>query len=867
MRSICAARSLPLLLLGAMVILLLASRSSAQAISRNLTADIPRLPLAQALEAFAQQTGMQVVYVSELAMRRVSTSAPAGLTAQAALTRMLIGTGLQFEFLNARTVRLLSIARSGSATSRPGSFAEGALPRPANWPAASLEEVVVSATKREEPLNAVPVSAAVLTATELDAAGVKDIGELAARIPGLEFDVGTQFGPGILSNLAIRGIRAFTGTAPAIGVYMDDVPIQSVHLTLSNPYPATFDLARVEVLRGPHGTLFGSNALGGAIRFIANVPDTTSSGSTVHQELSATQGGGASHEFAAAIGHPVVAGRLGARVSAWYRSDGGYIDRVSPFTGAVVDRQANRSAASAFRLALAFEASDVLKVTPSFTYQATQLRDTPIFFAYRQVPGTPGIASQRNDQLNGKLLRQPYQDRFIVDALKVEALLRGVEFTAVTAFYDRHASATVDETNGACLVFFQGCGNPLGMAYPSDYDQAVSTLLGVHQSAFTQELRLASPPGERRFSWLAGLFYSRSHNDRTHYTYLVTAPDDPGIYSTSYAANADIDGFAHLQLALSRRLRVGFGTRIGLRSGETTRYEAGFANTGAVAYAHNVGNWSSVPSAPRLEVTYQSNDDNYFYATVARASRSGGDNVAGVCNGKVVPAAYSADALWSYELGAKNTLINHHLQLDTSVFHVNWQGPQQHATDACGNSYTANAGLISSSGFELAADAVAGRFGLRLAVSYLDVHYAKTVLTTSGQVIAERGAVTVDAPEVPSPWSGALSVRYQWPLRPGLGAYLRADQLFSSRNPGPFVEDNPNAMNHVPGGVRADPATSRLNVQLGMLWAGLDLRLGVNNLLNSQPTLHLATDGAASSLFYGYTFRPRTFFLAATERF
>jgi iron complex outermembrane recepter protein len=861
------AKALPVIVLGAMLSLLIASDSLAQTIPRVLTAGIPPQPLAQALEAFAEQTATQVIYVSELATQRVSTGVAAGLTAQEALTRMLIGTGLQFEFLNDRAVRLLATGRTDSLAARRKPLAARASDKRANWLAPSLEEVVVTATKREESLNAVPVSAAVLTATELDAAGIKDIGELAARTPGLEFDVGTQFGPGILSNLAIRGIRAFTGTAPAVGVYMDDVPIQSVHLTLSNPYPATFDLARVEVLRGPHGTLFGSNALAGAIRFIANAPDTTSSSSSFHQELSATQDGGASQEYSTAIGRPIVAGRLGARVSGWYRSDGGYISRVNPFNGAVVDRQANRSSSNAFRLALAFEPTDQLRLTPSFSYQSTKLRDTPIFFVYLQVPDTPSVASQRNAHLNGKLLQQPYNDRFIVDSLKVEAQLRGVEFTAVTAFYDRHATATVDETNGACLVFFQGCGHSLGLAYPSSYDQAVSTLLGVHQSAITQELRLASAPGERRLSWLAGLFYSRSHNDRTHYTYLVTAPDDPGIYSTSYAANADIDGFAHLQWALSPRLKAGFGTRIGLRSGEITRYEAGFANSGAVPYSHDVGQWSSVPSSPRLEVSYQTDDNNYFYATIAKASRGGGVNAVAVCNGNAVPASHGADALWSYELGAKNTLLNHHLQLDSSVFHVNWKDPQQHATDACGNSYTANAGVISSSGVDLAAEVVAGRIGLRLGVSFLDVHYARTVLTTSGQVIAERGAVTVDTPEVPSPWSGALTARYQWPLRPGLSAYLRADHLFASHNPGPFVEDNPDSINYVPGGVRADPATNRLNVQLGVLWAGLDLRLGVTNVFNSQPTLHLATDGAGSSLFYGYSFRPRTFVLAATERF
>jgi outer membrane receptor protein involved in Fe transport len=858
---------LPVLLLIAIGALLSAPDCCAQSSSRTLTVGIPRQPLALALEAFAAQTDTQLVYVSELAAGRMSADAPAGLGAEQALGRMLRGTGLRFEFLNARTVRLLPGTRKAAPAPRPEGSLATAPGRAAAWPGPSMDEIVVTATKREEALRAVPLSATVLSATELDAAGVKDIGDLAARAPGLEFDVGTEFGPAILSNLAIRGIRAFTGTAPTIGLYMDDVPIQSVHLTLSNPYPSTFDLARIEVLRGPQGTLFGSNALGGAIRFIATAPDTTSSSGTAHAEWSATEGGGASHELAAAIGRPVVPGVLGARVSAWYRSDAGYVDRVNPLNGDVVERQSNRSSGSALRLALAFEPNDKFRVTPSISYQTTDLHDTPIYYVYLQAPNTPAIGAQVNNRQNGKLLRQPYSDRFIVEALKIEAQLRGVELTSVTGFYDRHATATVDETNAACLVFFQGCGNPQGLAYPSSYAQAVPTQLGVHQSALTQELRIASAPGERHLTWLVGLFYSRSHNNRSHYTYLVALPDQAAIYSTSYAANADIDGFAHLELALTKRLKLGLGTRSGRRSGETSSFEAGFANTGATPFTHSVGPWSSVPSAPRLELSYQPDGSNFFYAAIAKANRGGAPNAPAVCGGASVPASYRPDDLLSYELGSKNALFDQRLQIDASVFHVHWKDPQQHGVDACGNAYIANAGLISSSGFDLAAEFEVGRLGLRLAASYLDVHYAQTVLSASGQVIAERGAVTIGTPEVPSPWSGTVAARYQWPLVLGGSTYLRVDDQFASHNAGPFVEDNPNAINYFPGGVRADPATNRLNLQVGLLRKGLDLRLVVDNVLNSQPTLHISTDGPGSSLFYGYTFRPRTVLLAATQRF
>ncbi len=862
----CAAAVLRSFLAGVIGTFLLASTCPAQSVAGALTSGIPSLPLAQALRAFAAQTSVQVVYVSELAAGRLSKEVAAGLATTEALTRMLEGTGLRFEFLNSRTVKLLAMDRAAEPARRLRRSTGEANANPPIWPE-PLEEIMVTATLRQESLSAVPISAYVLSAAEIDAAGIKDISEIASRVPGLDFGVGAEFGPGILSNLTVRGVSADTGNAPTIAVYMDDVPVQAVHANLSNPYPVTFDLARVEVLRGPQGTLFGSNAQGGAIRFITQAPSATSDSGLYHAEVSASDQGGMSVEAGAALGQAIVPGRLGVRVSASFRSDGGYIDRVDPFNGAIVDRNANDSTAAALRLGLVFQPTDALRLTPSFTYQSTHLHDTPIFYVYLQVPGMPSVPGNGGVFQNEKLLRQPYDDHFAIESLKLEQELGGAEFTAIAAFYDRTAAATVDETNAACLEFFQGCGNPLGPAYPSSYSQAVPTLLGVHQSALSAELRLASARVDSRLSWLAGLFYSRSHENRTRDTYLIADPGNPGIYSAGYAFNTALDGFGHLQLELTRRWKLALGTRFGWRGVDYSDFEAGFANTGAAPYTHIVQGLTAIPPAPRLDVSYQADDHKFYYLTIAKGSRGGGSNFPGQCGTSAVPPTFTSDALWNYELGAKHALFGNRVHVDASIFYDKWNDLQIHAYDACSNSYTANAGLATSSGFDLTADLVAGRFGVRLAVGYVDIHYTETILTTTGQVIADRGDVVGGLPSVPSPWSGALSAQYNWPLQGGPKGYVRADDIFASRNPGPFVENDPNSIFYFPGGAHGDPGTNRLNLQFGMVRAGLDLRLAINNVLDSRPTLHVVPDGLASSLFYAYTFRPRTLTLAATQRF
>ena len=235
-----------------------------------LSIDIPAQPLSRALAAFADQTGLPLVYVSTLGEGRVSHGARVGMPPAAALRTLLGGTGLDFVFLNSRTIKIFEI------------------PKPATMNAAALEEIVVSATKRDESLNKVPISVTVFSAEAIDASSIRGIADLAALTPGVEYDSNAHWGAGVLTNLAIRGVDSRVG-ASTTGVYIDDAPIQARNGNFGNPYPVTFDLARIEVLRGPQSTLFGAGAEGGAIRFITNEPSTTSYTGLLRSEFSATE--------------------------------------------------------------------------------------------------------------------------------------------------------------------------------------------------------------------------------------------------------------------------------------------------------------------------------------------------------------------------------------------------------------------------------------------------------------------------------------------------------------------------------------------------------------------------------------------------
>jgi iron complex outermembrane recepter protein len=800
-----------------------------------LAHEIAAQPLPKALDAFARQTGLQFIYVSRLAEGRRSGRVPAGLQLSTALDRILAGTGLQYEILNIQTVTIFASP-----------------PEKGQSPVASeevLAEMVVTATKREEPLSMVPISVAVLSADDIDSKGIRTFGDIAAQTPGLQFDFNSGFGPGLLSNIAIRGISDIQGS-PTIGIYIDDVPIQSTFSTFRNALPFTFDLDRVEVLRGPQGTLFGSSALAGAIRFVSNEASTTQFTQFYHLEADGTEGGGPTLETGAVIGGPIVPGTLGGRVSAWIRNEGGYIDRVNPFNDQTIDPNANRSTMKVLRAGLTFELGDSLRITPLVTYQSSDLHDAPTFYSYLSTP-EDGIFR------SGRLLRQPLRDSFALTSIKLQQRLGPVELTAISAYFNRSASAEADYTNAACAAYFGTCGNALGPAYPISYQQAVPDTLGQQQSAFSQELRIASAASDARLSWLIGLFLWRTHLNEQSDTYAIAAPGDPGLYNTSFFYGLEVSGFAQLNFALTPRWRIGFGTRNGWTRGDSTSLRGGFANIGA-PYSHTIGNFVPLPSSPRFDVSYRVTEDNVFYAALAKGARGGGVNQPTICGTNSGPASFSSDAIWNYEIGAKQMLFERRLQLSSSVFHIRWDSIQEHVNDDCGNAYTTNAGAATSTGFDLAVEALpTPRLRLGLTLGLTDAHYSRTVLTAGGQVIVERDTVIGALPSVPSPWTGALFTQYRQPLTGDMNAYVAANDLFASHNPGPFTESDPNAVSYVPA-IRADPATNRLNLRLGIQRAGLDIRLSLENALNSTPVLHLDSDVRGSSLVYAYTFRPRT---------
>src|SRR5882757_5647698 len=235
---------------------------------------------------------------------------------------------------------------------------------PADDATGPLQEIVVTATRHEESLSKIPISVTALTQEAMDIRGIKDIQDVARFTPGVRIDnSGTN-------NIAIRGISS-SGGAGTTGIYLDDTPIQ-IRALAFNPddtLPKSFDMDRIEVLRGPQGTLFGAGSEGGTVRYITTQPSLTKSSFYSRDEVSYTQGGSPSYEAGLAAGGPLIDGTLGGRVTVWYRHDGGYIDRLNPTTLAVDEKNANSDRTVLIRLAALWQPVEGIDITPSIYYQ------------------------------------------------------------------------------------------------------------------------------------------------------------------------------------------------------------------------------------------------------------------------------------------------------------------------------------------------------------------------------------------------------------------------------------------------------------------------------------------------------------------
>lgn len=589
------------------------------------------------------------------------------------------------------------------------------------------DEIIVTAQKREENLQNVPISIQALGTRKLDQLNVANFQDFSKLLPSVSFQSSQ---PGV-TTVYMRGVASggdgnHSGSLPSVGVYLDEQPVTTIGGTLD---VHIYDIARIESLAGPQGTLYGASSQAGTIRIITNKPSTAGFEGRVDGELNTIKHGGTGGRLEGMINAPL-SEMAAVRLVGWYQKDAGYIDNVPgtrsflPTPGGItvnndafVEKDFNDAEIYGGRAALKVDLDDNWTITPTVLYQKQKSHGT-----FAQDPLVGDLQVQR-------FYPDSRSDKFIQAALTIEGKLGNFDVTYAGAYLDRKTYQINDYTDYAEAydALYASYGGLAGYFYlednaGNDIDPRQFIIGTDHFRKLSQELRISSPQ-DSRFRVVAGLFFQRQSNE-IHQDYIVPGLADalsvngrPGTLWLTEQKRVDKDyaAFGEASFDITPTITLTGGGRyykydnslIGFfgfgrnpngppfnGAGSSRTGVAGcYTTTGAILRDNPGGtllpaeveggpctnladyvNGKLVPKRTkdtgfthRLNLTWKPSEDVLTYATWSRGFRPGG------INRRATIAPYDADFLTNYELGIKTTLAGGLVRLNAAVYLQNWK--------------------------------------------------------------------------------------------------------------------------------------------------------------------------------------------------
>jgi iron complex outermembrane recepter protein len=653
---------------------------------------------------------------------------------------------------------------------------------------APLDEIVVTASKRVSTVQDTPISISAVTGDDLLARGVASLASLAQGTPGVSLK--TE-GPS-QTEIEMRGMTSSGGNSATVGFYLDDIPLagpasaQNGHVVID---PDLYDLNRVEILRGPQGTLFGSGSMGGTVRLISNQPNLTEFQSTVQSVLSGTEGGGFNHKDSLMVNLPLIDDTLALRVVGTEDYTSGWIDRIvaNPFPlaggnpvgtvrgnvqDAPIEKQypgSNAYQTYAVRATLLWKPNENLSVTPSFFHTTSTQNGIS---AYDSDPGT--LAHYQPFDI-----AEPLTDSLTAFSLNVNYKFSTFDVTSSTARWTRN-STQVEEASEA----FNNPQEELtynsnnGLANPGYYGATGSgPEHGIEDDPshqLSEELRFAST-GDGRASWVGGLYYSDFYslwtfngttpNYASYEDLGTSAPATTPNWFDAYSPTSlkQYAAFGDVTYALTDALKADLGGRVNHYNYRFSSCISGWGsgNGAATPSCSGVIALSSTSFNPKFNLSYTFSPDLMAYATVATGFRPGGGNAVypttgaawggafqqqGYTSGKW-PTTYAPDRVISYELGEKGRFFDRRLTVNASVYYEDWRHPQLEAyPNDWALNINGNSVSIYGTDIDMIADLGAG-FQFEVAAGYLyeylegGPHWVITPVHKMPDVAPESGTV------------------------------------------------------------------------------------------------------------------------------
>lgn len=736
-----------------------------------------------------------------------------------------------------------------------------------------LEEIVVTAQKREQKLQEVPMAVTAVSGVQLEQQGITQFQDLLRSVPGVTF-AGTEPGQ---SRYAIRGVST-EASSPTVGVYLDDISLVSISTAFAGAIdPAFFDFERVEVLKGPQGTLYGGSAMGGAIKYVSRQAVIDETSFSTAAGLSTTRGGDPSYEAEGVANIPLVAEKLALRGGVSYRKTGGYIDNVPNGDTEVWTRSTtlppaanqptrystlsnfNQDAANerdllSVRLSAKYTPTDTLTVVPAVFYQKSEKEGTESFFT--NLPEYE--ASYR--------FGQPTKDDVSIYSLTITNDFGGATLTSISAYVDRDVNWDRDYS-----LFI---GNLAAPFFPYDsYNTSDTTT-----KTFTQELRLSGDAFSGRLQWVGGLYYADQEDRLLQLVTTVGAGVPFGLGTdVTYFGDQRTDSkqfaaFGELTFEILSNLDLTVGLRYFDQDQTVNAEFDGLFNGGASTVDNKKSSEDGV--TPKVSLAWRATPDNLLYTTASKGFRQGGPNRfntnSPLCAPDFerlgierVPDSYRPDTLWTYEVGSKNQVLDRRATVNAAVYYTDWSKIQQQVNlPTCGFQFVGNVGAAQIKGAELAIEAaVTDALTLGGTASYTDAEITESAPGVSAQI----GQSVLDTPE----WMGNVYGDYKFHLSETMDATLRAEYQYRGSSLRQFdttmLVSYPNGTSgNVPNMTQIQGSYDIVNLNFTVFRGDWQYRLYINNLLDESPYLDFSRTSGESS---ATPLRPRTVGVGARVSF
>jgi iron complex outermembrane receptor protein len=751
-----------------------------------------------------------------------------------------------------------------------------------------LREIIVTAESRSQSLQDAPLAVTAITGATLRDMGAWDFHDYARTVPGLSF---TDLGGG-RQELGLRGINPDAGGLETVNYYVNDTPIPGIELnTPGVPIdPVLIDMNRIEVLRGPQGTLYGAGSLGGTIRVITNSPNLTRLEGSVEARALVTQGAdgaspGSQEDFV--LNLPIAKKLAAVRIVLWDRDIGGFINRtwtnsgtLGIATGPVVGTVGNLPDEHTWgtRAILLFEPIPRLRVSAMVFVQHQH------YDGFSDITGGTG---NPNDQLVQQFISdvpEPQTNDFNVYNLTVKYRFGRFRLVSATSYVHRYQSTSEESTSLIQLVptFF---GEP---AFSGTFPIAnlpafveAGTFIQRARSV-SQETRLITTKPIAGFDAVLGVYYSESHDPRRYYSIVpgydqfVTGnnPTNPAYAPNNNLYTATGPGFHQHQIAafsqltyhLTRALALIFGVRHFDVANRFQLDQSGLFISGNVPAGPQITDESSSARGTVYKgtISYKVRPDKMVYAAFSEGFRPGfgiEPPSSSICPSSIArKTEVNPDSIESYSLGAKTTWLRDRLMVDSSVYRINWSDIQQTFLLPCGFGVASNFGAAVIKGAELELRALlTNRINAGLSATYLHTE----LLNGS----AASGSLPGDPIEYDPNWQYSLYAQATFPIFRANDGIARIDYEYTGHSIANYSRLADGGFNPI-GEVQV---TRLLNSKIGERYHAWEFALTVKNLLNTEARQSLDPNASITVAIPGrprYVInRPRTFSLSATYRF